>query len=81
MFQENFDEQLANADKFWNAQVKNRRNFPRAKRDILNSYEKLLNILKTDGSRGIHNSGYTDKIFEHLNALEQDFNSAPDKDN
>jgi hypothetical protein len=75
MFQETFDEQLAQADAFWSGQVKNRRTFPRAKQELFNSYEDLLNILKKDGSRGIHNSGYADKIFEHLNMLEEEFNA------
>jgi nitrate/TMAO reductase-like tetraheme cytochrome c subunit len=73
MFQENFDEQLVKADAFWSSHLKDRRQLTRSKREIFNSYEQLLNILKNDGSRGIHNSGYTDKIFEHLAVLEEEF--------
>jgi nitrate/TMAO reductase-like tetraheme cytochrome c subunit len=77
MIQETFDEQLAQADKFWSSQVKERASLTSAKREHFNSYETLLNILKKDGSRGIHNSSYTDKIFEHLQTLEDEYNAMP----
>jgi hypothetical protein len=78
MFQSTFDEQLVQAEAFWNSNVRSRRDLTRAKQEMLNSYEDLLNILRTDGSRGIHNSGYTDKIFERLRALEEEFTSEPE---